>query len=161
MTLQKSKFNSPYDGANGNVIKDCYASISFYDAKTQRLVLEFDYPRWQENQKPGYHHNPSDHIPDEWNRRDLRPSGERSTLNFLVKSRSEGTAYGFRAQSQIKHPLWHHPELALPPGSYFAKLTVSGVGLQHPTQQWLAVTVGGVGEPMRVEKCAKPETKWF
>lgn len=153
--------NCPYDGANGQCIRDAFASITFYDKATQRIVLEVDYPRWQQNPKPGYHVNPVDHIPDEWNRRDLRPSGERSTLNFLVKSRSEGAGYGFRTASQIRHPLWHEAELELAPGDYYGRLVVAGVGLRKPAEQWLAITIGQADEPLNVVKCRKPETKWF
>lgn len=152
--------NVPYDGARGKEITNCYASISFLDARTRRSVLQFDYPRWEENPKPGYHTNPRDHYPDEWNRRDLLPSGERSTLNFLVKTRDEAVAYGFRGRSQLVSG-WHDRELELKPGTYLVKLTVSGVGLRKPAEQWLTVDVGGANGPLRVEKTRAPERMWF
>jgi hypothetical protein len=152
--------NVPFDGSRGLVVTDAYAFIEFYNATSLQLVLRFDYPRWQENPMPAYGTNPGDHIVDEWNRRNLSPTGEAATLNFLVKTRSEGRAYGFRTRSQLL-PLWHDRELELRSGNYLAKLTVAGVNLRRPAEQWLSVSVGGVDESLRVEKSTKPETKWW
>jgi hypothetical protein len=152
--------NVPYDASNGRVIENAFARFEIYDQSTGTKVLEFDYPRWQENPKPGYYGNPPDHIRDEWNRRDLQPSGDKSLLNFLIKSRNDDRAYGFRANSQLR-PLWHDPKLELSPGRYWGRLTVYGVGLRKPAEQWLLVEIGGVDEPMTVEKTKAPEKRWF
>ena len=152
--------NVPYDSASGRVIQDAFARFAMYDQRTGAKVLEFDYPRWQENPKPGYFGNPPDHIRDDWNRRDLQPSGDKSLLNFLIKTRGHDKAYGFRASSQLK-PLWHDPDLAVPPGEYWGRLTVCGVGLREPAEQWFSVRIGGAGEPMAVEKSKAPEKRWF
>ena len=57
--------NVPYDGENGKSVTDAFARIEFYDKATRKRVLDFDYPRWEGNPKPGYHDNPSDHYPDD------------------------------------------------------------------------------------------------
>jgi hypothetical protein len=133
--------NVPYDGQQGKSAEDCFARIDVYETSTMRHVLGFDYPRWEENPKPGYHDHPSDHFPHEWNRRTLPPNGEASTINFLIKSVREAAAYGFRGRSQIVFG-WRDPELKIGLGEYAMKIVVSGAGMRRPAEQWLAVNIG-------------------
>ena len=153
--------NRPYDIARGNAIENCYASIEFFEQESVRAVLRFDYPRWQDNPKPGYQGNPGDHVRDEWNRRTLYPTGEPSTLNFLVKSIDDDCAFGFRARSQL-NLLWHDPRLRLEPGNYIAKLVLSGVGLTRPAEKWLQVKVGGRDQSIEIDSTHPVDTRrWF
>ena len=153
--------NRPRDGEHGRNVENAFASVTFFDPTTHERVLEFDYPRWEANPKPGYHSNPIDHYPDDWNRRTLRASGEANTLNFLLKSINDECAYGFRGLSQMQH-MWHDPDLRLPPGEYIARLTISGVGLASCAVQWLSVAVGGSGKSVDVEKTKRRDiSKWW
>jgi hypothetical protein len=153
--------NVPYDGAEGKAAVDAFARMDFFDKATLKNVLSFDYPRWEGNPKPGYHVNPTDHYPDEWKRRTLPPSGEASRLDFMVKSIDAEVAFGFRGRSQLM-PTWSDPRLRLPAGDYVAKLTIAGVNLRKPAEQWFSIDVGGAGRSFEVEKAKPIDTKrWW
>jgi hypothetical protein len=143
--------NVPYDPVHGRPVEDAFARVEIFSQFKDKLVLPFDYPRWEENRKPFYHDHPRDHYPHEWNRRSLPPSGEWSTLNFLVKSIDEEKAYGFRGRSQLLH-MWHDPELQIPPGRYLVRIVVFGIGLRSEAEQWLSLDIGGRGQSVNVEK---------
>ena len=142
--------NIPYDGEHGKTVEQSYARLDVYNPVTKRCVLAFDYPRWEENPKPGYQGNPADHYPHDWNRRALLPNGEVNTLNFLLKSIDEDCAYGFRGRSQLASR-WRDDRLKLASGEYAARLTVSGVGLRQPFAQWIAISFGA-GRTIDVDK---------
>lgn len=144
--------NMPYDGATGVSVEDAFARLEVYDPTSRKCVLAFDYPRWQENQKPDPSVSSGRHL-DDWNRRRLRASGEKNTLNFLIKGIEDDCAYGFRGKSQ--YGLWRDQELKLPAGEYFAKLSVAGIGLRRPAIQWLSISVGGADRSIDVAR-ARP-----
>jgi hypothetical protein len=148
--------NIPYDGAEGRSLVDAYVAADFYDAKTRRLVLQFLHPRWQENPKPPHMIHPRPFIPDEWNRRTLRASGEPSTINYLVKETQGNCAYGFRTKSQLERN-WCDPELQLPAGSYILRLAISGIGARQAAEQWLSIRADAGGS-IEVRKCKPLDT---
>jgi hypothetical protein len=145
--------NIPYDGADGKAVVDAFGQLEVFDLATGRLVLSFDYPRWEGNPKPGYHDHPRDHYPDEWKRRTLSPSGDANRMDFLIKGIDQDCAYGFRGRSQIL-PMWSDERLKLPAGDYRARITIAGVGLRQPAEQWLTLNIGGRGQSFVVEAAA-------
>lgn len=146
--------NVPHDLDTGRAVKDAWASVTLYDAKTRQKVLNFDHPRWDENPKPGYEGNPTTYFPSEWNRRELSANLEGNTISFCLKNQAEAEMYGYRGRSQIK-PGWRDKGLCLPAGEYLARLQISGAGLQEPARLWMRVSNRGVGRGLEVERTAE------
>lgn len=141
--------NYPYDSEHGRAIDDAYVEVIFYNRQNHNVVSKFEFPRWEENPKPGYEGNPSDHFPFEWNWRSLKPNRARNTLNFALKSTKDEDAFGFRGRSQLDRH-WKDPSLCVPPGDYLIKIVVMGTGMRKPVEKWLGFENPGADKRIKV-----------
>lgn len=123
--------NQPFEMSNGKDIERAFGSISITNLKDGKEIVKFDYPRWMDNEKPGYQNNPSDRYVDDWNFRTIYSNGSPNRLDLIVKNRDQDNAYGFRGPSQLLDN-WHDNELTIPPGRYKIMLTLSGKGMREP-----------------------------
>jgi hypothetical protein len=146
--------NCPYDMSEGKEIRKAYCSVAVFHQNGDKL-LEFDYPRWEDNPKPGYQGNPSDHFPPEWNFRDLHPNGSRNRIDFVIKPHGDERAYGFRGRSQ-RTEKWCDKELAIPPGQYCIQIVVRGGGISEPSETWVSLRCAAGEERISVNRISKP-----
>lgn len=148
--------NSPYDFDNGRPVEDAYAIVTIFDRNGKNEVLEFDFPRWTENPKPGYEGNPSDHFPHEWNYRTLRPNQTRNTIDFVIKNIDETVAYGFSGASQ-RESRWQSDKLRIQPGEYIVRIALFGTGLRNPPREtWLRLKNPDQNGEIHVTEAKKP-----
>ena len=153
--------NCPYELENGKSVRDAYVSVTFFDAVTEKQIEEVEYPRWEENPKPGYQGNPSDHFPYEWNMRDLSPNQSRNTIGFVLKDFEEKDMFGFCGGSQLV-PLWRDKNKRIPPGTYLVRICIFGVGLKKEAETWLKLENKGKGHTIEVERTReRVSRRWF
>ena len=125
-----------------------------FQGQNHDVVTNFEYPRWEENPKPGYQGNPSDHFPFDWNWRTLKSNRSRNTINFALKSIKDTNAYGFRGGSQLM-PDWKDNNLSIPTGDYLVKIAVFGTGMREPATTWVGFKNPGKGNRINVYKTRK------
>lgn len=153
--------NCPYDSGAGKPVEAAYARVTFFDAHSEKRILEFDYPRWCENPMPGYQGSPSDHFPTDRNFRVLKPNESRNTIDFALKDIEDEYAYGFTGNSQMVQN-WKVDRLKIPPGDYIMSIQVFGVGLQNQTPEWFLFTNPGKGGAIEVDQTRrKLGVRWF
>jgi hypothetical protein len=141
--------NEPYDMSNGQDVFEAYCRVVVFNQKTKKIVIEFDYPRWTENPKPGYQGVPSDRYQPEWNKRTLTANAEKNTIDFIIKSPSHDQAFGFKGASQLKYK-WIEERLSIPKGQFLVRLQIFGKGLKFPSETWVSLTNGGEGKYLHV-----------
>ena len=153
--------NYPYDSESGLAIPDAYVEVRLYEEESGALVKTINQPRWGGNPKPGYEGNPSDHFPEEWNFRTLKPDRRRNTIEFVLKSYEEEMAYGFTGRSQLR-PDWKKPELSIRPGTYLAAINVFGQNLRTvPTVKWLRLVNPGQNGGIEVSSTRQSIRRWW
>lgn len=133
--------NVPYDSQSGRTIDKAFGIVEVYDEDFKR-VMGFEYPRWADNQKPGYQGSPSDHFPHEWNFRDLHPNGSKNRMDIFIKESVSSSVGVLRGVTQIME-LWRDKEFQLPPGTYKVLLRLRGHGLASPANLWFALVNAG------------------
>ena len=152
--------NKPYDMSNSREIKFAYCSVLVESLIDGKEIIQFDYPRWEDNPKPGYDGNPQDHYLDEWRFRTLNPNGCPNRVDLIVKSRNEENAFGFRGRSQLK-PKWHDEELTIPPGRYRIMFSISGYGMREPYLASYEFINNGAGKDMQIRRTDRGlTTQW-
>ena len=149
--------NQPRDLLNGRPVVDAWVRVTIHDSFSGNLVCEIEHPRWGENPKTGYEGKPSDHFPDEWKYRTLRPDMSRNTIDFMLKSIDEDDAYGFPGTSQRLNN-WKDKELSVPPGEYIVCVEVTGAGLRKSAETRLLLLNPGSSKSLTVKKA--PEKLW-
>lgn len=153
--------NEPYDITNGEKMDRTYGSVIVTDLSSSKEILRFDYPRWMENEKPGYSGNPSDRFLDDWRYRTLHPNASRNRLDLVVKSIDEDNAYGFSGSSQLKGN-WHEPSLAIPRGRYRLDLILSWNGMREPYKASYEFINNGSQQRMTIRRTDKGlSTQWI
>lgn len=153
--------NRPHEMSDGKAVKKAYGSVSVCRLTDGKDIINFDFARWMDNEKPGYEGNPSDRYRDEWNYRTIEPNHSPNRLDFVVKSRNENNAYGFRGQSQRVNG-WHDEELMIPPGRYKIMLTLFGTGMKEPYRACYEFTNHGAEEEMDIRRTDRGlSTKWL
>ncbi len=143
--------NQPREMASGKSIIDAFASVSIYRLENGYKLFDFDFARWMDNEKPGYEGNPGDRYVDEWKYRTIKPNSSPNRLDFIVKTRDEDNAYGFRGHSQLQ-PQWHDNDLLIPPGRYKILLTISGSGMTEPYIACYEFRNNGAGQEMDIRR---------
>jgi len=151
--------NSPYRGDQGTDVIEAWIEVEIFDSNF-RPIASWQYPRWEENRKPGYGDNPIDHYPDNENVRNLTANGKPHIVCIAFKPIDEADAYPMRGRDQLKLD-WKSPDLRIPPGSYFVRLRVQGKGLARPAEQVVALTNGGVGRGFEVSLSNKKIGTWW
>ncbi len=153
--------NQPYEMSDGKAITDAYGSVSVIRLSDSKEIINFDYARWMENEKPGYQGNPGDRYKDEWNFRTIKPNQSPNRLDFIVKSRNEDNAYGFRGRSQLIEK-WHDDGLVIPPDRYRIVLTLFGVGMKKPYQACYEFVNQGAGKEIDIRRTDRGlSTSWI
>lgn len=142
------------DMSAGKEIEQAFCSVEVYRNEGAKL-LDFEYPRWSENSKPGYEGSPSDRFPPEWNHRDLAAHGGRNEIDFIVRPHDQEMAYGFKGASQ-RMEKWCDSGLAIPLGNYSVRLKIQGVGMIEPAETWVRVRVVSTSERVYVDAMEKP-----
>jgi hypothetical protein len=142
------------DMSGGKEIGQAFCSVEIYRTDGTK-VLDFEYPRWSENSKPGYEGSPSDRFPPDWNYRDLAAHGGKNEIDFIVRPHDQEVAYGFKGASQRKEK-WCDPELTIPLGEYSVRLKIQGVGMIELAETWARLRVVATSERVYVDAMEKP-----
>lgn len=148
--------NRPYDMSVGRQVEQAHCSVQIFHKEGSKL-LEFEYPRWTENQKPGYQGSPPDRFPTEWNFRNLVANDSRNRIDFAIKPHGQDSAFGFKGSSQ-RIERWCDENLTIPLGDYNCRLVVKGVGLRKPAEIWMRLRNVVGGERITIDRIEKP--KW-
>ena len=145
---------------DGREVKRTFCEVEIFEEMSGKRIQSFPYPRWPKNPKPGYHDNPRDHFPDDWNYRDIPPTGDKEQIEFAIKGINEKEMFGFTGRSQIGNIKWKRQDLKILLGRCHVKITVSGAGMSKPAVQWLKVENQGAGRSLQVEKMSKAPPPW-
>jgi hypothetical protein len=133
--------NQPYRSDQGRDVAEAWAKVELFDLNS-KPVISWEYPRWEENRKPGYGDHPLDHFPDEQNLRNLAANGRWHTITIAHKAIGEENAYPLRGRDQLR-PDWQAEDIEIPPGEYLLRLTIYGKGLMKPAAHVVLLENGG------------------
>src|SRR5262249_12309232 len=109
--------NVPYARDDGKDIEAAWAKVELFDLNSKPVLEPWTYPRWEDNNQPGYGGNPRDHFPTKENFRTLSANRSFNRITIAVKPLLEAEAYRLRGEDQITGWIRDKNNI-IPPGEY-------------------------------------------